>query len=125
MAEDFSSMLFHDAVANAEAQARPFSNFLGGEKWIENLFRLGDSVSVVAERYFDGVPGLGRENLDPRRAPYVMHRVVSVVQNIEKNLLQLVRIPHDIRQTLIQVLHNFHAVIREIVGAQLNRAPQN
>ena len=46
------------------------------------------------------------------------HRVVGVVQDVEKDLLQLVRVADDVGHALVEPLDNLHAVAGEIVGAQ-------
>ena len=53
VANDLAAMLAHDAIADAQAQARSLAHFLGGEEWIEDAVGIGDAVAVVAERDFD------------------------------------------------------------------------
>ena len=59
VAENLASMLLHDAVADAEAKAGSLADLFGGEEGIENFVGMGNTVSVVTERNFDGIPGLG------------------------------------------------------------------
>ena len=54
-----------------------------------------------------------------------MHRVVGVVQNVEEDLLQLVRVADHVRQPFIEMLDDVDAVTVEIVGAQLDGPPQD
>src|SRR5271166_5731339 len=55
VAENFSPMLLHDAVADAEAEAGSLANLFGGEEGIEDTIGMGDAVAIVAEGYIDGV----------------------------------------------------------------------
>ncbi len=57
VAENLASVLLHDAVADAEAEAGSLADLLGGEEGIENAIGMGDAVAVIAERNFDGVAG--------------------------------------------------------------------
>ena len=54
-----------------------------------------------------------------------MHRVICVVQDVEKDLLQLMGVANHVRQALVEMLHNVNAVAVEIIGAQLDRAAQD
>src|SRR5579864_7029692 len=99
---DFSTVLAHDSVANAQPQPCAFSNSLGGEERIKNPLRVLNAVAVIAKDDFGGAveqPGLQQ---NPRRPASFAHRVVSVVQDIQEHLLQLVRIADNVRQRFIQ-----------------------
>jgi hypothetical protein len=53
------------------------------------------------------------------------NRIVRVVDDVEKDLLQLVRIANDLGEIAMKVLHNLDAVTGKVVGAQLNGAAQD
>src|SRR5258708_10083071 len=112
-------MLLQNAITNAEAEAGTFSYFFRGEERVENLVGMGDAIAVVAERNFNGVAGLGGDDLDARRSPDFVDGVVGIVQDIEKDLLQLVRIAHDVGQSLVKMLHDVDALAVAVLGAQL------
>ena len=57
--------------------------------------------------------------------PSVRHRIVSIVHDVEKHLLQLVRVSDHVGQFLIQFLHHLDPVALEVVGPQLHCPPQN
>ena len=57
--------------------------------------------------------------------PMWLHRIVRIVQNVEENLLQLLRVSHNFRQALIEMLDDFDTVAVEIVRAELNGAAQD
>ena len=59
------------------------------------------------------------------RAAGFTNRVVSVVQNVQKDLLQLVRVPDHAWQFLVEVFDHFNAVAVEVVRAELDRPTQN
>ena len=46
--ENLASVLLHNAVADAQAEAGSFADFFGGEERVENLVGMRDSVAVVA-----------------------------------------------------------------------------
>ena len=54
-----------------------------------------------------------------------MHGIVGVVQNVEKNLLQLVRVAHDLGQSLVEMFHDIDAVASEVIGTQLDGSAQD
>ena len=57
--------------------------------------------------------------------PIIVHGVVSIVDDVEKHLLQLVGVADDIGQSLIEVLDDVDAVAVEIVRTQLNGTAKN
>ncbi len=123
--KNLAPMLLQNAVANAEAEAGAFADLFGGEERVENLIRMGDSVAVVAERNFDRVARLGRHDLDARGTADFVHGIVGIVQNVEKDLLQLVRVAHHLGQSLVEMFHDIDAVAVEVIGPQLDRPAQN
>ncbi len=84
-----------------------------------------DAEPVVAEGNFDRVARLGGHDLDAGGAADFVHRVVGVVEDVEKHLLQLVSIADDIGKILVEMLDDLDAVTVEIVRTQLNGAAQN
>src|ERR1700683_3532192 len=97
---DFGAMLTNDAVADAQAQAGALADFLGGEKRIEDSLGMRDARAVVAKCDFDLSVAVRRGNLYFPRAPHFLNGIVRVVQNVQKHLLQLVRVADGERQPL-------------------------
>ena len=64
VAENFSPMLLHDAIADAEAEAGSLANLFGGEEGIEDAIGMRDAVAIIAERNFDGVAGFRGHDFD-------------------------------------------------------------
>jgi hypothetical protein len=89
------------------------------------LVGMRDSVAVIAEGNFHGVSGFGGHDLDARRTADFMDGVVGIVQDVEKDLLQLLRVAHDVGQFFVKVFDDLDAVAGEVVGPQLHRAAQN
>src|ERR1700685_1206167 len=89
---DFAAMGLDDAVADAETEASAFADFLGGEKRIEDAVYLRDAGAVVAKHDFDFIAAIQRLNFYSAGAADFLHGVVGVVQNIQEDLLKLVRI---------------------------------
>ena len=125
MTKNLAAVFLHNAVADTQAQAGSLADFFGGEEGIENLIGMRNPVAVVAEGNFDGVAGFGGHDFDARGAANFVHGVVGVVENVEKDLLQLMGVAHHIGQPFVQVLDDFDAVAGEVVGAQLNGAAQD
>ena len=57
-------MRAHNAVADAQAQARAFARLLRGEERIEDALGFADAGAVVDERDFDGIGRPARANPD-------------------------------------------------------------
>src|SRR5882724_1376737 len=117
LAENFSAVFANDSIANAEAQARSLPDFLGGKKGIKNSFRRDNADTVVAETDFHVVGGKSGDNFDARQASGFANGVVGVVQDVEKNLLELQRIADDIRHVFAEVLDDLDTMAIQIVGA--------
>ena len=66
-----------------------------------------------------------RRDFDLSGTPHFLNRVVGIIQNIEKHLLQLVRIADGERQIVVVAFGQLHAVVREIVGPKLQRLLQD
>ena len=87
VAGNLAPMLFDDAITDAEAESSPLANFLGREKWIEDLVGMGDALPVIGEGNFDEVAALRGYDLNPGGISDFVNGVVSVVQDVEENLL--------------------------------------
>src|SRR5262249_39900870 len=124
-AENFAFVLANNSIANAQPQPGALADFFGGKEWIEDPLGVLDALSVVAEKDFEPVAVLQSLNLNHTRTSGRAHRVVSVVQNVEKHLLQLVGIGDQLRQAIVKSLHHFHAMVGEIVGTESDRLAQN
>src|SRR5271156_2143423 len=91
-------MLFHDAVANAEAEPRSFSHCLRGVERIENAARVLNPGAIVGKLDTELIPGQGGANPDFTLPTLSLDHAVflncidSVVQNIQKPLLELVEV---------------------------------
>src|SRR5262249_61834279 len=124
-ANNLSSMLAHNPVTDAQAQACPFADLFCRKKRIEDPFGMRDARSVIAEGNFNRAVSPGSCDLNARVAANFAHRVICIVQNVQKHLLKLVRVSNDVRQFLIKLLNHFDPVALEIVKAQLHRAMKN
>src|SRR5882757_1758857 len=115
----------HDAVANAQAESSAFAGLLGGVKRIEDALRIGDPGAVIRNGHFNGIAAQPRADTDAPAVPGLLHRVISVIENVQENLLQLLRIAERGRQILIELLHDFYSMTGEIVTAELDGLPQH
>src|SRR4029077_18139483 len=125
MAKNFSPVLVHDPIADAQAQTGPFSHLLGGKERIEDALGVRDAVALVAKRDLDKTSDTGGHDLNTRGTGSFSHRIVSIIKNVEKHLLQLVGIADHVRQFMIELLDYFHAVALEVVCPQLHGPAQD
>src|SRR5207245_285463 len=79
-----------------------------------------DASAVIGHGDLNRVAAQSCPDSDATALPRFLHCVVRVVENIQKNLLQLLRITERRREFLVKFLRNFHAVTREIIAAELN-----
>ncbi len=87
VAEDIATVLLDDAVTDAQTESSSFPDFLRGEEREEDLLGMRDAISVVGERNFHEISGLGGQDLDARRTADIVDRVIRVVQDIKEDLL--------------------------------------
>src|SRR5579863_4400466 len=125
MAKNLASVFAHDAVADAQSKARALANFLGGEEWVEDALRKRDAVTVVAKQNLHKAAPVCGLNFNACRTSGVAHSVVSIVKNIQKYLLQLVRVTNRLWQFGVELLGDLDTPAVEVVGAQLHRAAEN
>ena len=118
-------MRAHDSVANAQAQSRAFGGLFGGVKGIEDAFGIGDAGAVVADGHFDGFVRGAVSNRNVSALSGFLHRVVGVVQNIQEDLLQLLRIAERRGQFFVEVFRNLDAVAGKVIAAQFYGLPQD
>ena len=90
---------------------------LGGEKRIEDAVRLRDSGAIVTERNLDEILGAGSGNIYARPRHRFAHRVVSIVQDIQKHLLQLLRVANHVRQMLVKTLGDCDPAALQVIRA--------
>ncbi len=114
-------MLFHDPVAEGQAQPQPL--FFGGEERIEDVapHRLGNSLAFVGDQHLNHAPRprsqvhLGKERVhaEPRgesQAAASRHRFDRVPHQIVKDLEETILVGQDRRQARVVALHDRHAL---------------
>src|ERR1700722_13892620 len=90
-----------DPVADAQTQACSLANFLGGEKGIKNTVGVRYAWAVVPKFNLEVPVAVRRHDPNLSGAPCFANGVVSVIQNIQENLLQLVTISDNERQFVV------------------------
>ncbi len=90
-------MLLNNPVADAQAEARAFTNTLGGVKRLKDAIRLLDPRPRIVE-FGVQMPVFGI-HLHPQIAalPAFQHGIHGVVDDVQENLLQLMRISRNSR----------------------------
>src|SRR5579864_2801274 len=119
-AGDLASMLPHDAVTNAQAEASSLADFFCRVERLEDAFRLRNPRSVVSDRDLHPSLALRRGDLDAPHATDFAHGVIGIVQDVEKHLLELIRIPKNRRNVRTRVLNDFNTLTGGAIGAELD-----
>src|SRR5579863_2574939 len=118
-------MRLDDPVTNAKAESRALSDRLGRKERLKNAVRVRNSWPAVAKinlHIFRASDGL---DFDPAGAAALLDGVKGVIENIQKDLPDLVRIGHHNRKILGQALNNFDIPVRQSVGPQLECLPEH
>src|SRR5436305_12377950 len=85
-------MFLHDAIADAQSQARALTYALGRVERIEDALGVLESGAIVRELRAD-VPVLPEDfDLHLARAPGFKNGIYRIVQDVEEYLLDLMRI---------------------------------
>src|ERR1700719_1420510 len=121
---NFAAVSADNTVADAQPQARSFARMFCGVERIENALRIDDANAVVSDVHFNGVVLMTGSNSDPAAFARFLNGVVGVIQNIQKNLLQLLTVSQRRGQRFIKSFQHFHAMAREIIAAQLDGLAQ-
>src|SRR5215469_18332304 len=96
-------MLLHNAITDAQPQPRPLSHALGGVKRLENAAGLLDPRTGIMELDHQGVLLRKDPNFKPALSSVALrvigvvfgHGVQTIVDDVEKDLLQLVGVAED------------------------------
>ena len=81
-----------DAVANAQPQTGTLGGLLGGEKRIEDPLGVGDTCAVVGKGDFDEITFAPRTDGDASALTGLLNGVVSIVKDVQEDLLQLLSV---------------------------------
>ncbi len=125
MTHNLSAMFADNAIANTQAQTGTLANVLGGKERIKNTFGIGDAHAVIAKRNLDERAGAGAPDLNAGGPPGFANSVVSIVQYVEKHLLELVGISYDCGQRFVEAFDHLNAVTDEVIRAQVHGALQD
>src|SRR5262249_24714153 len=115
---DVAAVLLHDAVADTEPQSRAFAHTLGGVERIEDSLGILDPRSVV-DKLRGYVSALAdHANLKLSRSPRLQNGIDGVVDDIQEDLLNLMRIGHHHRRFGWSLAVDLDVIDLEIVVAQ-------
>ena len=87
-----AAMFFHDAVADAEPESSAFAHVLGGVERIEDALRIFNASAVVSELRANVSAHATDANLKLAGAPGFKNGVNRVVDDVQKDLLDLMRV---------------------------------
>src|SRR5580704_9612276 len=111
-------MFFHNAVADAEAEAGAFADTLRRIERIEDAFGIFDSCAVVSELGADMAARAGDANLQLPGVSSFENGVDRIVDDIQEYLLELMRIGDDQCRLRRHIALDVNVVDLEIVVAQ-------
>src|SRR5208282_5695126 len=115
---DLSAMLLNNSVTDAEAEPRAFAYALGGVERLKNAVRFLDSGTGVVKFGVD-ISVLGVDtHLQRSSLSGFQHSVYSVVDDVEKHLLQLVRVSGDRRSRAFEFALQLDVIYFQVIVAQ-------
>ena len=102
-----------DSISNGQAEARPLTAFLGGEKGIEDLVNLiwGHATSRVRNQDFDGIVGRAVAGGN-RDGASLLHGLNGIHEDVHEHLLKLGLVSHDGRK--LRVVIDGHGDVQEL-----------
>ena len=111
-------MLFDNAIADAQAEAGAFAHTLSGIERIENAIWLFDARAGILElgnhttflRVYPDFQGAA--------SPRLQHRVYPIINNVQKDLFQLMRIGSDRWNCGFDISLDRYAIYFQIVVPQ-------
>src|ERR1019366_1089929 len=107
-----------DPVADAQPKAGSLAHRLGGIEGIENPAGVLDSRTAVIELHAHKGIFLERAHFQHTAAADLHHGIERVVDNVQEDLFQLVRIGHDGGQVIGNFAFQRNVVDLQIVFAQ-------
>src|SRR5689334_7694684 len=124
-ATNLAAVFTHDSVADAQPQSCSLAYFFCREKWIKNALDVLNTRPVITESHFYSLAAANSFHDHLPLASCLADRVVGVVENVQKYLLQLVSVALDLGNGLVKALDQHDAAIDKVVGPQCYRATQN
>jgi len=102
-----------DSVSNGQAEARPLTALLGGEKRVEELVNLiwGHTASRVRNQDFDGIVGRAVAGGNGNGAS-LLHGLNGIYEDVHEHLLKLGFVSHDGRK--LRVVVGGHGDVQEL-----------
>src|SRR5271165_6790925 len=117
---NFSSVLLHDAVADAEAKAGAFANRLGGVERVKDTMGFADALAGIGKED-DNVAAVALRFYRENAAAGFRHGVQSVADDVEKDLHQLIVVAANSGEHRLQLQLDARPATMQIERAQLNR----
>src|SRR5208282_767938 len=122
---NFPAMLADDAVADTQTQARALAHVFGCKEWIEDNGGIGNAGTIIAEGNLHKGARQSALDFDSGGPRGFANRVIGIIQDVEKHLLQLMRVTDDLGQRFVEMFDHLNAMTDEIVRSQMHRALQN
>ena len=116
-------MPLNHPVNDGQPQARAFARGFGGKKGFEDLIPdlRGNPTAGIGKAQNDPV-SLGHGPAGDGDLPLAVHGVRGVEEQVGKDLLQLARVPDDLRQERVQVLDDLDVVEKGLVADEFHAA---
>src|SRR5580658_990291 len=115
------AVLFHNSVADAEAEARAFADLLGGVERVEYFFRFLHARPGVRE-FDDHIAAFAQSANEQDAAAGRFHRIHCVADQMVENLQQLIRVATHSRKDAAIFQLDADILATQIKIAQLHGA---
>ena len=110
MTKNFARVLAHNAIADTQAKSGSLAHLFGGKERVKDALRMQDAMTVVAERDFRELAAKRCHDLNPGRPSGFPYCVISIIDDVQEYLLQLVRIANNLGQIAVKVLDDFNSM---------------
>src|SRR5271170_7239707 len=81
---NFATVRPYDTVANAKSQPRTFAGLFRRVKRVKYMLRISDARTVVRNHHLHAIPAVLRANRNTSASPRFLHRIVSIIENIQE-----------------------------------------
>src|SRR6185312_10018665 len=111
---DFTTVLLHDAIADAEAEPGSLAHGLGGVKGIEDAVWIAKARAIIVKVQQNTISVPQRFNADHFPGPS-FQRVNGVVEQVEQNLLELIFVESDWRKIRLYLYLQLHIMVADVI----------
>ncbi len=124
LAGNFSALILHQPITDAQAEPGAFSHRLGGVKGVEHQIGVAHTAPCVGKKN-DHVAFFKQRAHGQRTAAGFLHRIHGVVDDVGEHLKELIGVAPDLRQGVGVMKFDAHILAAQIDAAELHGAVDN